>query len=55
MIGLQLRTKFYHKSLPDLIVLPTEIYIGIYTNSPSIHMLPMNSQTETVREKNYRL
>jgi hypothetical protein len=30
-------------SLPDLTVLPTEIFVSIYTNSPSIYMLPTES------------
>ena len=39
-------------ALLDLTVLPMKIFVDIYIHSPLVSNLPMNSWTETVRQKN---
>jgi len=44
--------KDHHSTLSDLIVLPTEISVGIYTHSSSVSILPTSSRIETFHWKN---
>jgi hypothetical protein len=43
--------QFHVCALPDLEVLPTKIYPGIYTSSSLLCMLQTDSQTKTVYKK----